>query len=335
MILNYLENSYLILYLLLIILIYFLASKANTVGLAFNLIDKPNSRKLHKGNVPIVGGIIIFVCFGIKIIFDSFIYELNYKNLNYFIFSSIFFILGLIDDKYEINSYIKFISSILILIFAINTGLFPKIIYLHFEFIGVFWLESLSIFFTILSFLLLLNAMNMSDGINGYSVSLFIIFSIFICFKMSKIDTNLILLIILLLIVLIFNLKNKIFLGDSGVYFLTSYLSCYFIELGNSNIKIFAEEVLLVMFLPGLDMLRVFIFRIKNKSDPFKADRIHLHHLLEIKYGWIKSYLILISIVSITLLVKYIFAINSWYFIVIYIMTYIYFIYKNKILLSK
>ena len=65
MILNYLENSYLILYLLLIILIYFLASKANTVGLAFNLIDKPNSRKLHKGNVPIVG-IIIFVCLVLK-----------------------------------------------------------------------------------------------------------------------------------------------------------------------------------------------------------------------------------------------------------------------------
>ena len=79
--------------------------------------------------------------------------------------------------------------------------------------------------------------MNMSDGINGYSVSLFIIFSIFICFKMSKIDTNLILLIILLLIVLIFNLKNKIFLGDSGVYFLTSYLSCYFIELETQILK--------------------------------------------------------------------------------------------------
>ena len=42
MILNYLENNYLILYLLLIILTYFLASKANRVGLAFNLIDKPN-----------------------------------------------------------------------------------------------------------------------------------------------------------------------------------------------------------------------------------------------------------------------------------------------------
>ena len=32
--------------------------------------------------------------------------------------------------------------------------------------------------------------------------------------------------------------------------------------------------------LPGIDMLRLFLIRIKNKKNPFSGDRKHLHHFL-------------------------------------------------------
>ena len=50
------------------------------------------------------------------------------------------------------------------------------------------------------------------------------------------------------------------------------------------------------MIIPGLDMLRLYIQRIYNKKNPFKADLNHLHHLLLKKFSYNKaiSYLLLI-----------------------------------------
>ena len=45
------------------------------------------------------------------------------------------------------------------------------------------------------------------------------------------------------------------------------------------------------MFIPGLDMIRLFVVRMLKKNNPFSADRNHLHHkLLEI-YGYKKTIL--------------------------------------------
>ena len=40
------------------------------------------------------------------------------------------------------------------------------------------------------------------------------------------------------------------------------------------------------MFLPGIDMIRLFFIRIKNKKNPFSPDRNHLHHKLLKKFGY-------------------------------------------------
>ena len=66
--------------------------------------------------------------------------------------------------------------------------------------------------------LLFQNAMNMIDGINGQSGLIFLIILLFLLKKIG-LNYELLLLISLIIIFIFFNLRNKIFLGDAGIYF--------------------------------------------------------------------------------------------------------------------
>ena len=112
------------------------------------------------------------------------------------------------------------------------------------------------------------------------------------------------LLISLIIIFIFFNLRNKIFLGDAGIYFLSSFLAFNVILISNENL-IYSEEIFLIMMLPGLDMLRLFIIRIINKKNPFKPDTFHIHHLVSKKLkSKLKTLFLIISIYLIPILLS-------------------------------
>ena len=142
--------------------------------------------------------------------------------------------------------------------------------------------------------LLLINAINMSDGINGLSAILQISIFIFLIYfnYNNEILTNKNLIfskyfvlfsyfyIMTLFIFLIFNLLNKVFLGDGGS-FLLSFILINSLLLNYKNLDFFyPENILMLLWLPGLDMLRLFIIRVKNKTNPFRPDQNHFHHIL-------------------------------------------------------
>ena len=64
-------------------------------------------------------------------------------------------------------------------------------------------------------------------------------------------------------------------------------------DLHNINQKITADEIFVLMMLPGLDMTRLFVQRLLNKKNPFIRDRNHFHHLLHDNYGYSHSIKIL------------------------------------------
>ena len=99
-------------------------------------------------------------------------------------------------------------------------------------------------------------------------------------------------------IFLFFNFQNKVFLGDS-VLLLGFILSCIFIKFHNEQ-YIYADQIVLLMIIPGIDMLRVAINRVIKKQHPFKADQSHLHHLILKKYSPKVSYSVIITLVGIT-----------------------------------
>ena len=118
-----------------------------------------------------------------------------------------------------------------------------------------------------------MNSFNLTDGLNGIAISyaLVIFISIFFIFNLNNFDYLIFLNFILILTLsLIFNLKKKIFLDNNGAYLVSFFIGIFLIKLYNqslSNIRFDMINFFNVM-IPGIDMLRLFIFRIINKKTP-------------------------------------------------------------------
>ena len=132
----------------------------------------------------------------------------------------------------------------------------------------------------------------MLDGINGQVPTYFLF--IMLIFLAKAISVYLVFIFIAyILFFLMLNLKGKVFLGDSGslpLAFITSYL---FIKSYNLGYKFSVEEIFLIMSLPGYELFRLAITRIIKKKNPFEADNLHLHHLIIVKKGFLKTFLII------------------------------------------
>lgn len=295
------------------------------------LVDKPNKRKMHKTDVPFSGGLSILLSLWI---FYFFLLQLNYEiNFIFLILSSLLFLVGLADDIYDLNPYLRLsISCIIILIFLFfEKDLLIK--NLHFQYLGsVVFSNNFSYFFSILCFALYINSMNMIDGQNGLSCGLFISVIIFLIFKNQEYFFNneiILLLLISLFVFLFFNLRGKIFLGDNGIYFISSLIACYLIQAHN-HFLITADEIFLILLVPGLDMLRLFVYRIANKQNPFKADNNHLHHILIRKFGEIRSLLMIIILNIHGIIINYLFSIPIFFIIMFSILIYFLTLSLNK-----
>ena len=257
-----------------------------------NIYDIPDKkRKLHKSKVPLIGGILLMV----NIIFYFLFFVNDAKlNLNVSVFLTCFFIfiVGLLDDKYDLSPLIKFVSLGLIffgLIFF-DKEILIKELYLEQIDLKIYF-GNFSYFFTLLCFLLFLNALNMFDGINLQSLT----YSIFLFSILFLKSNNFFVAVILIVVFFIsfLNFKNKTYLGDSGIYILSFLISYFAIKLHNKSYLIKPDEIFILMSIPGIDMLRLFIQRLLNKKNPFKPDRNHLHHILLKKLGYKKTIVLL------------------------------------------
>ena len=136
--------------------------------------------------------------------------------------------------------------------------------------------------------------------------------------------------IIQIFFILYLNFKKKIFLGDSGSLLLSFLLGSLIIKSYNNNLNVFlADEIFLIMLLPGLELLRLAIFRILKKKHPFVADNEHIHHYLLNRYNFVKTTIIIQSIYIFPIIFYYSFN-NIFYSISILIIYYGFVIYKNS-----
>jgi UDP-GlcNAc:undecaprenyl-phosphate GlcNAc-1-phosphate transferase len=199
------------------------------------------------------------------------------------------------DDKKNLTPNIKlFIFSIIILILIC---LDDQIILSELKFSfkkDIVSLNKYSYLFTILCFLLFINACNMFDGINAQSASFFIIFIIFFI-QITHFNYFLTILFISLISFLYLNYSGKIFLGNNGIFILAFIFSYISIKFYNNKSIEYADTIFTIMMIPGFDMLRLFIQRLYNKKNPFYADKKHLHHLILNSLGFQKTILLLIT----------------------------------------
>ncbi len=294
----------------------------------FNLYDSPNvERKIHKSSVPITGGLIIFFNFFIFNFYNGVALGSN-LNSNLFLFTStILFLLGVIDDKFDISSNIKFLLLILIIfpIVYLEQGLQLDIIRLSFL-DNEYNIGKLGIVWSVLCLLLFINALNMFDGIN-LQVGLYSIFvSIFVIFF----NINPIFFIFIsvgILSFLFLNFKSKSFLGDGGTYLIAFIIGYYFIAMYDSKIIYYADQIVLFMVIPGYDLMRLFTIRILNKKNPFSADKNHLHHLLLKKFSYYEVIAIIQFLIFVPIILNLIFG-YTLFFIVISLIIYTFIVYR-------
>lgn len=324
-----------ILFFIVIILNIFFFLNLKYLSENFKIYDIPdNKRKFHKVPIPLLGGILIYFNFILIFLFNYFndynfyFFQSNIEQIVFIIALSFFFIIGLVDDKNNLSSNVKLflITLIIFVTLMFDEGLLIKKLtfsFYNFEInLGIF-----SYFFTIICFLLFMNAFNMIDGINGQAATYSIfIFLVFIFKNINIIFYSLIL--IPLIIFLIFNFKNKIFLGDNGTLPLGYFISYIFIDNYNEVKSFYCDEIFLIMMIPGFELLRLAIYRIIKKKHPFKADRNHIHHLILRKYSYIKTFLA-IQFLLILPYISFIFSGNAIFSVIFVSVLYSLVIYRN------
>ncbi len=299
-----------------------------------NIYDNPdNSRKIHSKKVALTGGLILLLN---VLIVECFLF-LNFdllENLNPFkskkdllIFSCssfLIFLIGFIDDKTGLSANLKFLIMVIITIPVITISDDLLIQYIRLSFLEETYKLPfvVSIFWTLLCFLLFLNALNMFDGIN-YQVGFY---SIFICifFILNNYFYELFFTISIGLIFFLFlNHRNKSFLGDSGSYLLAFIFSYFFIKFYNQPKIIGADHVVLFMLIPGLDLMRLFITRIYNGRLPFSPDKNHIHHILLAKNNLIVTNIKTQSLIFIPAILGFLF---GYVYIFLFIQLLLYFL---------
>lgn len=248
----------------------------------FKIMDYPsNARKIHLKPVPPIGGLVIFIYISASFINSNHESLLSIKQLLIWLFlMSYFFIVGFVDDRKHLNAKIKtfFLIVILFIILPIDKELtISALMFQDFKYIIV--LNQGSLFFTIFCIFFVYNALNFADGANGVALGLCVywITSIII---ITKLDNPVyITILIALLIVILSNIRNQIFAGNSGVNFLSILFSLIFIKLFNNGYILF-DQIILLVFLPSIDLVRIVIERLFNNKSPLEADQNHFQHLL-------------------------------------------------------
>tara|TARA_B100001248_G_C27377022_1_gene454837 strand:+ start:197 stop:1189 length:993 start_codon:yes stop_codon:yes gene_type:complete len=302
----------------------------NNIKKFISLYDTPDKKlKMHKHKVPLLGGIFIIfnylVFLAVYLITEtSFItFSTSREYLSIFLFVSLFFLVGLYDDKYNSKPFSKILilTFISIVVVLINNNLIIKNITLSFYDNNIF-LFNFSIFFTVFSIIILVNSLNFYDGINGQSILFFIaIFS----FLYLSFDHNLFYLlnVIILSMLLILNIKNKLFLGDSGIYLLSAVLSFSLLYEYNVNKNfIRADDIFILLMLPGFDLVRLSLTRILNGKNAFVGDRNHIHHLLNNKFSLLTTNFILIIMFALPIFFKNLLMLNNIINIFIFLLIY-------------
>ncbi len=258
------------------------------------LFAERNGRSSHKNNVPVVGGIAVFIGFIISLVL--FTGNDEAKELKYIMAGLlILFFLGMKDDILVLDPKKKFIGQLIAAGLVIVLG---GVQITSFQgFLGIYDIKPFyGILFTLFVFILIINSFNLIDGIDGLASGVGILISVvygaWFC-RSGFADYGIMSFTLAgalsaFFIYNVFGKRNKVFLGDTGsliLGFLVAILTIHFLEHSMIADKTNAVEstpivAFGILIVPLFDTLRVFILRIFRGRSPFRADKRHVHHLL-------------------------------------------------------
>lgn len=259
-----------------------------------DIVDLPNYRKLQRRPVPVLGGIPVALGVFVPLGIAAFFFQLDalwYALVVMFALS----VIGVLDDIYDIDAWMRFCIEMFLVWFLLwQTDM--MIMDLH----GLFGIHELSPYvglpLSLFAGVGIINAINMIDGVDGYSSGYGILANIFFATVFFLIGEDVLGLFSLIaaasllpfFVHNVFGSKSKMYIGDGGALLIGMVMVWdVFALLAPSSSAAKIEEngvclvamVLAALCIPVFDTLRVMFTRICMGRLPFSPDRIHLHHI--------------------------------------------------------
>ena len=252
--------------------------------LAFRIgaLDKPDGRKVHKGIMPRLGGLAIYLGFVVAVLCSM---HLSKDVMALLLGGTVILIVGIIDDVYQLPAKVKLLGQIaaaaVLVLFDI------RIEWLNNPWGGYFYLEYLSIPFTIFWVISFTNVVNLMDGLDGLAAGVAGIASITVILVAIQQGFYPVAVITAALAggIVGFMRYNfnpaTIFMGDTGSMFIGYMLAAISIF---GAVKSAATIALIVpaiaLGLPIMDTAFAIVRRYTNGRPIFQPDKGHLHHRL-------------------------------------------------------
>ena len=258
------------------------------------IVDNPDARKLQRVPVPVFGGIVVYV----GILAGSLLLMCLMPNTILMwglVAMAVMMGIGMWDDIKNISASLRFlIETLLIIGFISITDIY--IDDLH----GLWGIHELKpeigVPLSIFAGVGIVNAINLIDGVDGYSSGYGIMASL--CFAIAFWSVWSPVLVCMAIAIIgalvpfflhnVFGVRSRMFIGDSGTLMLGMLmvvLSFYAISSKSSLATMEQHNFCIPAFLvavgciPLFDTIRVMTMRILRGSSPFIPDKTHLHHL--------------------------------------------------------
>ncbi|MBW1214764.1 UDP-N-acetylglucosamine--undecaprenyl-phosphate N-acetylglucosaminephosphotransferase [Pantoea allii] len=261
---------------------------ARKVARKVGLVDKPNDRKQHKGHIPLVGGVSVYLSLWILYLMQpGWLPDFTI----YMFCATVLLAVGVLDDRFDLPVMPRIMIQALMACIMMWNGYYlyslGNVLFGFQLVLGIFGYAV-----TLFAVIGAINAFNMVDGIDGLlgALSCVTFGALGIVFELGG-NKHLALwctcLMAACLPYILLNLgipwgkKFKVFMGDAGST-LIGFTVIWLLMLATQGTEPVMRPVtaLWLIAVPLMDMVRVMTARIRRGSSPFKPDREHLHHLL-------------------------------------------------------
>lgn len=270
------------------------------------LFDKQDSRKKHTGLVPRLGGLafvpvqISLFCF-MAVMLEYFFPE-EFRNelfkhhealLLVFCGLILLFMVGVVDDLIGMDYKRKFVAQVFAALLLPIGGVWVNDLY------GIATIVTLppaiGMILTIFGTILIINAINLIDGLDGLCSglvatgcvtlgALFLANGAYVHALFAIVTAGILVPFFYYNVFGASKRRHRVFMGDTGsltLGFTLSFLTVSF-TMDNPDVKPFSEGAIVVaystIFIPVMDVATVMWLRFRNGKSVFTPDRNHIHH---------------------------------------------------------
>lgn len=260
------------------------------VARVVGMVDRPGGRKLHHGEVPVIGGICMF--FGLFAALPLVVPAI-YGQTQFLLGAAVLVLVGAVDDRLDLHPRIRLMAQATAgLILCSGAGLTADNLGAIF-FMDDVRLGPFATLFTLLVVMSAVNAFNFLDGMDGLAggVALSSCITVAVAASLADSDAGLTLAVLAVAVLigfLVFNFPTsanrnvRTFMGDAGATMLGFIVVWLGLRISSGPDAFLPAVVALwIAALPISDFFNSFVRRLSRGQSPMKADREHFHHYLQ------------------------------------------------------